>query len=113
MTVHKLYLLKVIKPFQQSHHPALSQVLQDHEQLFKQELGKTNITKHVIDMGDARPVKVQSCPIYFHYADRVHEQLQEMAEEGIIQPINSPWCLPAVYISKNYDEIRICIDCRT
>lgn len=105
-----------VKPSQQTlemptdYHPALSQVLQDHEQLFKQELGKTNVTQHVIDTGDATPVKVPPRPIPFHYVDRVHKQLQEMAEEGIIQPSNSPWCSPAVYVPKNNGEIRICID---
>ena len=34
------------------YHPAVTQVLQEHATLFKQDLGHTTITDHVIDTGD-------------------------------------------------------------
>ena len=40
----------------------------------------------------------------------MHTQLQEMANAGIIQPSNSPWCAPAVYVPKANGEVRICVD---
>lgn len=92
------------------YHPALRQVLQDHAMLFKSDLGHTTVAQHVIETGDAAPVKVPPRPIPFHYADRVHKQLQEMAQEGIIRRSNSPWCAPAVYVPKNSGEIHICVD---
>ena len=67
-------------------HPDLQKVVADHKLLFSQQLGKTTITTHVIDTGDAAPVKVPPRPIPFHYAERVHNQLQEMARDGIIRP---------------------------
>lgn len=33
-----------------------------------------------------------------------------MADAGIIQPSNSPWCAPAVYVPKTNGEVRICVD---
>ena len=33
-----------------------------------------------------------------------------MAEEGIIQPSNRPWCAPAVHVPKANEKIRICVD---
>ena len=33
-----------------------------------------------------------------------------MAKNGIIQPSNSPWCAPAVYVPNENGEIRICVD---
>ena len=92
------------------YHPALKQVLQDHAMLFKKDLGHTMVTEHVIETGNALPVKIPACPIPFHYSEHVHKQLQEMAQEGIIRPSNSPWCAPAVYVPKSNGEIRICID---
>ena len=92
------------------YHPALRQVLQDHAMLFKKDLGRTTVTEHVIETGNASPVKVPACPIPFHYSEHVHNQLQEMAQEGIIRHSNSPWCAPAIYVRKSNGEIRICVD---
>ena len=48
------------------HHPALRQVLQDHAMLFRKDLGRTTVTEHVIETGNASPVKVPACPAPFH-----------------------------------------------
>ena len=53
-------------------HPALDPVLKEHEQLFKTQLGNTDVAEHVIDTADALPVKVPPRPIPFHYRDRVY-----------------------------------------
>ena len=91
-------------------HPTLGPVLKEHKQLFRTQLGKTDIAEHVIDTGEALPVKVPPRPVPFHYNDRVHTQLQEMARDGIIRPSSSPWRFPAVYVPKDNGEIRISID---
>ena len=92
------------------YHPSLEILLKEHSTIFHKTLGKTMAVEHTIDTGNAQPVKVPPHPIPFHFADRVHKQLQEMAEEGIIQCSNSPWCAPAVYVPKANGEIRICVD---
>ena len=92
------------------YHPAVGQVLQEHAAIFKQDLGHTTITDHVIETGDSHPIKVPPRPIPFHYAECMHQQLQDMAKEGVIRPSNSPWCAPAVYVPKSNGEIHICID---
>ena len=91
-------------------HPDLIHIINDHKQLFSTQLGKTTTIEHVIDTGEAAPIKVSPRPIPFHFTERVHAQLQEMAKDGIIQPSNSPWCAPAVYVPKENGEIRICVD---
>ena len=48
-------------------HPALSSVLKEHERLFRRLLGSTGIVEHVIDTGDAPPVKVPPCSIPLHF----------------------------------------------
>ena len=73
-------------------HPSLLPVLEEFKELFSQQLGKTNVTEHTIDTGDARPIKVPPRQIPFHFADKVQAQLEDMAREGIIRPSNSPWC---------------------
>ena len=86
-------------------HPALTPTLQEFKSLFSIELGHTNTTQHVIDTGNALPIKVLLCPIPFHNTKRVHQQLQAMAQEGIIRPSTGPWCAPAVYVPKSSGEI--------
>ena len=91
-------------------HPELMSVVQDFEDLFSKQLGQTNVAKHVIDTAEATPIKVPPRQIPFHYADKVHAQLQDMVTEGIIRPSTSPWCAPAVYVPKSTGEVRICVD---
>ena len=79
-------------------HPDLKQVIDDHKLLFTRRLGKTMTAEHLIDTGNATPVKVPPRSIPFHYTERVTKQLEDMAKEGIIRPSNSPWCAPAVYV---------------
>ena len=56
-------------------HPALTPTLEEFKSLFSLELGRTNVTQHVIDTGNALLIKVPSHPIPFHYTERVHQQL--------------------------------------
>ena len=58
----------------QKFHKALESVLNDHAALFRCQLGKTNVTKHVIDTDDATPVKVPPSPIPFHYSEQVQKK---------------------------------------
>ena len=75
-----------------------------------EQLGKTSVTSHVIDTGDASPVRGPPHPILFHYAVTVHRQLNEMASNGNIRPSSSPQCAPALYVPKSNGELRICVD---
>ena len=91
-------------------HPALEQVIEEYKMLFSHNPGQTGITQHIIDTGNALPVKVPPRPIPFHLVDQVQKQLTDMAQEGIIRPSSSPWCAPAIYIPKSNGELRICVD---
>lgn len=91
-------------------HPALEQVIEEYKVLFSQHPRQTHVTQHIIDTGNALPVKVPPRPIPFHLVDQVQQQLKDMAQEGIIKPSSSPWCAPAVYVPKPNGELRICID---
>ena len=51
------------------YHPSLGPVLKEYEMLFSTQLGKTDTAKHVIDTGEALPVKMPSRPVPFHYKD--------------------------------------------
>ena len=92
------------------YHPLLRSALHEHRAIFRKKLRHTSVAEHVIETGDSFPVKVPARPIPFYFKERVHTQLQEMADAGIIQPNNSPWCAPAVYVPKANGEVCICVD---
>ena len=97
-------------------HPDLVHLINNYKQLFSTQLRKTTTMEHVIDTGEAAPIKVPPCPIPFHYTERAHNQLQEMAKNGIIQPSNSPWCAPAdkaYWVGMATDTISYCSFCST
>ena len=94
------------------YHPSLESVLTRAQSYLQEPTWVCQLWLiHVIETGDAQPVKVL-CPSHPISSLRNvwHTQLQEMADSGIIQPSNSPWCAPAVYVAKANDEVRICID---
>jgi len=39
-------------------HPALHAIIDEYKELFSSQLGRTTVTQHIIDTGDAQPVKV-------------------------------------------------------
>ena len=86
-------------------HSALQQLIENHRELFSEQLGKTSVTSHVIDTDDASTAKLPPHLIPFHYAETVHRQLNKMASNGIIRPNSSPWCAPAVYVPKSNGEL--------
>ena len=90
--------------------PSLTPVLEEFKELSSQQLGKTNVAEHIIDTGDALPIRIPLQQIPFHYMDKVNAQLEDMVKEGIIRPSTSPWCAPAVYVPKSSREIRLCMD---
>ena len=92
-------------------HPLLRSVIREFKELFSDQLGQTNVTEHMIDTGEAAPIKVPPRQIPFYYTEWIHSQLQDMAKEGIIWPSTSSWCAPAVYAPKSsIREVRICVD---
>ena len=50
-------------------HPELRPVAQKFKGLFSRQLGQTNMSKHIIDTGEAKPIKAPPRQIPFHYAD--------------------------------------------
>ena len=50
----------------QSYHKALESILNDQAALFRCQFGRTNVTKHVIDV---TTIKLLPRPIPFHYIE--------------------------------------------
>jgi transposase InsO family protein len=76
------------------------------------DLGRTDIIKHTIDTGDARPVRQ---PLRRHppaYQEAIKEHVTTLLSQGVIEPASSPWASNIVLVRKKDGSLRTCIDYR-
>ena len=76
------------------------------------ELGVTNVVQHTINTGDNTPIRQQARRIPFALRSKVDNMTEEMLEQGIIQPSQSPWASPIVLVVKKDGTTRFCVDYR-
>ena len=76
------------------------------------DLGRTNITQHRIDTGDAKPIRQTPRRIPIARRHETKELLQSMLDRNIIQPSSSPWASPVVLVRKKNGALRFCADYR-
>ena len=93
----------------------LEELVQDFADVFstgKQDLGRTDLVYHSIPTGDAAPIKQASRRLPVHYQPEVSKLLDEMQQQGIIEPSCSPWASPIVLVRKKDGSLRFCVDYR-
>jgi hypothetical protein len=93
----------------------LVQFLARHRNVFAKdmtEIGCTNLYEHSIDTGDAQPQKRCYSRLSPKEKLDVDKQIDEMLENGIISPCNSPWISPVILVAKKTGGYRFAIDYR-
>ena len=92
----------------------LQEVLQQHEQVFRDELGKVTTTTAKIHVdADAQPRFHKPRLVPYAMREKVDQELQRLEERGIIEPVEfSEWAAPIVPVVKEDGSIRICGDYR-
>ena len=76
------------------------------------ELGTTQLVTHSIDTGTHPPIKQQVRQTPFTLRKKVDQLVQEMLDQKVIEPSESPWASPIVLVQKNDGGVRFCVDCR-
>ena len=71
--------------------------------------GNTSVIGHVINTGDARPIRSQLYLISPVKLEGVKREITDPLELGVIAPSTSPWSSPVVPIIKPDKSIRLCI----
>ena len=74
--------------------------------------GRTNLAVHPIETGTARPVRLPPYRLPHAYRDAVRKELEEMQEQGIVEPSMSEWASPVVLVKKKDGTLRFCVDYR-
>ena len=93
----------------------LGQVLNQYQHVFSKtdtDLGRTGLEKHFIPTGDARPRRLPPRRAPIHMREVVDQQVQEMLDQGVVEPCYSPWAAPLVLVKKKDGSTRICVDYR-
>ncbi|XP_030385488.1 uncharacterized protein LOC115632467 isoform X1 [Scaptodrosophila lebanonensis] len=74
-------------------------------------LGKTSLISHIIDVGDAKPIKQRHFPISPAQEKLLYAEIDRMLEQGVIEESDSAWSSPVVLVQKP-GKFRICLDSR-
>lgn len=75
-------------------------------------LGRTKLTTHVIDTGDAAPIRQRYYRMSPEKQRVLVEQLDDMLKEDVVEPCESPWSSPVLLTPKKNGELRFCLDSR-
>lgn len=76
------------------------------------ELGRTYLTAHKIDTGDAKPIKLPPRRLPIFQRDIAEREIESMLQKEVIKPSNSPWASPIVLVKKKDGSTRFCVDYR-
>jgi len=62
--------------------------------IFEERLGHTNIIQHTIDTGNNAPIRQYPRRLPYAYRAETRTQVQDMVNQGVIQPSCSQWASP-------------------
>jgi len=60
----------------------------------------TNVIEHEIPIGDARPIRRPQYRTPYALREEMETQVENMLDNGVIRPSNSPWSAPAILVPK-------------
>lgn len=78
----------------------------------KRGLGRTSLIVHSIDTGDADPIRQRYYRMSPEKQRTLMEQLDEMLQQDVVEPCESPWSSPVLLTPKKNGELRFCLDSR-
>jgi hypothetical protein len=93
----------------------LMKLLHEHERAFskhKRDRGRTHLVRFSIDTGDAPPVRSGLRRMSPPQRAIVEKHVNEMLEDGVIEPSNGEYSSPIVLVKKKNGELRFCVDYR-
>ena len=72
------------------------------------DLGRTGQVTHKIETGDAKPIRQKPRRMPIHMRDEVDKIMENMIDQGIIEPSCSPWQSPVVLVCKPDNSQILC-----
>ena len=94
---------------------ALQQLVSKHLKVFSPpdaEPPARSVTHAINLLPDAVPVKRRPYPLPEHKLTAMKTQVTDLAKNRWIEPSNSPWGAPILFVPKKNGELRMCVDFR-
>ena len=80
--------------------------------LSEQDLGKTNLTKHHIDTGNARSIKQHLRRTAPPKRVEIERQVEDLLRRDIVKKSSNPWSSAVVLVTKKDGFQRLCVNYR-
>ena len=91
-------------------------LMEEYKEIFAEEtneLGRTNVTRHEIELEEGvEPIKQKFYKTAHKEEQFIKEEVKRLLEEGIIIPSKSSWASPVVLVKKKDNKMRFCVDYR-
>ncbi|XP_076041857.1 uncharacterized protein LOC143025739 [Oratosquilla oratoria] len=106
----QLCLLIMLKAYQETDKS--DELLSQYQEIFRDALGRTNLTLHDVDVGDAKPIKQAPYCVNPQRAAIIKKEIDYMLAHDLIQPAQSEWSSQIILVPKSDGTQRFCIDFR-
>ena len=93
-------------------HQQLRQLLHEYNDVLQSTPGRTAVTEHTIETGEACPIRMAPYRVPHAYRGQVEKELEEMLAAGIAEPSTSDWAAPIMLVKKKDGTLRFCVDYR-
>ena len=90
----------------------LEALLEEFSEVMQDRPGRTTMAEHNIECGTGRPVRLPPYRLPHAYRETVKQEIREMLDQGIIEPLPSEWSAPIVLVKKKDGSMCLCVDYR-
>ena len=94
---------------------ALFELLNKHSETFTasaEDLGRTNLIYHTIDIGDSDSVRQGMRRIFHEQIVVLKAEVEKLQSARMVEPLCSLFASPTILVKKNGKSLRLCIDYR-